>query len=72
VHNEGTTDPRRMARARGTDAPARLRALRRRYAERANNIVHWSDFETGGHFAALETPDLLVADIHEFFASRLA
>ena len=41
----------------------------RRYAERANNIVRWSDFDTGGHFAALETPDLLVADIRAFFAS---
>jgi len=41
----------------------------RRYAERANNIVHWSDFETGGHFAALETPGLLVQDIRTFFAS---
>ncbi len=44
----------------------------RRYAERANNIVHWSDFETGGHFAALETPDLLVQDIRTFFASLAA
>ncbi|HEX6519540.1 MAG TPA: epoxide hydrolase [Streptosporangiaceae bacterium] len=41
----------------------------RRYAEQANNIVHWSDFDTGGHFAALETPDLLVQDIRAFFAS---
>ena len=40
----------------------------RRYAERSNNIVHWSDFETGGHFAALETPGLLVQDIRAFFA----
>jgi pimeloyl-ACP methyl ester carboxylesterase len=44
----------------------------RRYAERANNIVHWSDFETGGHFAALEAPDLLVQDIRSFFASLAA
>src|SRR6266702_4029542 len=44
----------------------------RRYAERTNNIVHWSDFETGGHFAALETPDLLVRDIRAFFASLAA
>jgi pimeloyl-ACP methyl ester carboxylesterase len=44
----------------------------RRYAERANNIVHWSDFDTGGHFAALETPDLLVHDIRTFFASLAA
>ena len=41
----------------------------RRYAERANNIVHWSDFETGGHFAALETPGLLVQDVRTFFSS---
>jgi epoxide hydrolase len=40
----------------------------RRYAEQANNIVHWSDFDTGGHFAALETPHLLVADVRAFFA----
>jgi epoxide hydrolase len=44
----------------------------RRYAERANNIVHWSDFDTGGHFAALETPGLLVQDIRAFFASLAA
>jgi len=41
----------------------------RRYAEPVNNIVHWTDFETGGHFAALETPDLLVQDIRAFFAA---
>jgi len=34
-----------------------------------NNIVHWSDFDTGGHFAALETPGLLVHDIRAFFAA---
>jgi pimeloyl-ACP methyl ester carboxylesterase len=39
----------------------------RRYAERGNNIVHWSDFDTGGHFAAMETPDLLVGDVRAFF-----
>jgi epoxide hydrolase len=40
----------------------------RRYAEQTNNIVHWSDIDDGGHFAALETPDLLVADVRAFFA----
>ncbi|HET9847747.1 MAG TPA: epoxide hydrolase [Candidatus Dormibacteraeota bacterium] len=39
----------------------------RRYGEQANNIVHWSDFERGGHFAAMEAPDLLVEDIRGFF-----
>lgn len=39
----------------------------RRYAERSHNIVHWSEFDRGGHFAAIEAPDLLVADIRDFF-----
>lgn len=39
----------------------------RRYGEQANNIVHWSDFTRGGHFAAMEAPDLLVGDIQAFF-----
>jgi epoxide hydrolase len=39
----------------------------RRYGERGNTIVHWSDFDRGGHFAAMEAPDLLVGDIRTFF-----
>jgi pimeloyl-ACP methyl ester carboxylesterase len=35
--------------------------------ERDHNVVHWSEFSRGGHFAALEAPDLLVGDIREFF-----
>jgi len=39
------------------------------FAERDNsNIVHWSRFDEGGHFAALERPDLLAGDIRSFFA----
>src|SRR5262249_30201825 len=39
----------------------------RRYAERGNNIMHWSEFDRGGHFAAMEVPALLVGDVREFF-----
>jgi epoxide hydrolase len=39
----------------------------RRWAKRENNIVHWTEFDRGGHFAALEVPELLVADIRKFF-----
>ncbi|HET6704201.1 epoxide hydrolase [Amycolatopsis sp.] len=35
--------------------------------DREHTIVHWSEFSRGGHFAALEAPDLLVADVREFF-----
>jgi epoxide hydrolase len=37
-------------------------------AERDNaNIVHWSEFEQGGHYAVLEVPELIVADLRTFF-----
>jgi hypothetical protein len=39
----------------------------RRWAERENNIVHWTELEHGGHFAALEGPEVLVADMRKFF-----
>ena len=29
--------------------------------------LHWSEFDRGGHFPALEVPDLLVGDIRTFF-----
>lgn len=40
----------------------------RRFAERTNaNITSWTEFSAGGHFAALEAPELLVGDIRQFF-----
>lgn len=30
------------------------------------NIVHWSEFDRGGHFAAWEEPDLFTDDIRVF------
>ncbi|WP_344052749.1 hypothetical protein [Planotetraspora silvatica] len=34
-----------------------------------NAITHWSEFDTGGHFPAMETPGPLVTDVREFFRS---
>jgi epoxide hydrolase len=39
----------------------------RRLAERDHNVVHWSEFDRGGHFAAMEAPDLLIGDVRDFF-----
>jgi epoxide hydrolase len=30
-------------------------------------ISHWNEYDSGGHFAAMETPDLLVSDVRTFF-----
>ena len=48
--------------------PAEIGQPIRRFAEPSNpNIVHWSGFDRGGHFAAMEEPDLLVEDVRTFF-----
>ena len=39
----------------------------RRFAGQYDTIVHWTEFGRGGHFAAMEVPDLLVGDVREFF-----
>jgi pimeloyl-ACP methyl ester carboxylesterase len=39
----------------------------RMWAEAAFDLRQWSVFDTGGHFAALEEPTLLVDDIRSFF-----
>jgi epoxide hydrolase len=39
----------------------------RRLAERDHNIVRWTEFDKGGHFAALENPEFLIDDVREFF-----
>jgi microsomal epoxide hydrolase len=47
--------------------PADIFLPLRRLAERdLANIVHWSEFDRGGHFAALEQPDLFVGDLRAF------
>jgi microsomal epoxide hydrolase len=47
--------------------PREIAPAIRRFAERSNNIVQWSEFDRGGHFAAMEEPDLLVADVRQLF-----
>ncbi|MFI0449193.1 epoxide hydrolase family protein [Actinomadura sp. 6N118] len=41
----------------------------RSFAEQAYglNIVHWSEFGEGGHFAAMEVPGHFAGDVREFF-----
>ena len=41
----------------------------RAFAEKTySNIVHWSDMPRGGHFAALEEPQLMLEDLRAFVA----
>jgi pimeloyl-ACP methyl ester carboxylesterase len=41
--------------------------MTRAAASREHHLVRWSELPRGGHFAALEAPDLLVAELRAFF-----
>lgn len=38
----------------------------RSMVEKGYNIVHWRDFDHGGHFAALETGEVFAGDVRDF------
>ncbi|WP_280235246.1 hypothetical protein [Nocardia cyriacigeorgica] len=38
-------------------------------AEEQHTIVRWTELDRGGHFVAMEVPDLLTGDVREFFGS---
>jgi pimeloyl-ACP methyl ester carboxylesterase len=41
----------------------------RAMVERGYHVVRWTEFDTGGHFAGLEAPDLLLEDLRAFAAA---
>lgn len=47
--------------------PGELALPPRAWVEAQYNVVHWQEQARGGHFAALEAPELLVADIRNAF-----
>lgn len=67
--NDGTARPKEICSAPvgvcvfAHDIVQPIRSL----AEKNLNIVRWTEFERGGHFAALEVPDDLVNDLRAFF-----
>ena len=49
--------------------PGEITRTPRDWAERRYNITHWAELPRGGHFAAMEVPDLFAADIRQFFST---
>ena len=40
----------------------------RAFAERDHSVVHWTELDRGGHFLAMEQPELFATDVRGFFA----
>lgn len=53
----------------GAVFPAEIYITPRLWAETQYNIVRWTLMPRGGHFAAMEEPELLLEDVREFFAT---
>jgi len=47
--------------------PGEILRWPRSWVERQYNVVHWAPMPRGGHFAAMEQPDLFVEDLRTFF-----
>ena len=52
----------------GAIFPSEIYITPRLWAESQYNIVRWTQMPQGGHFAAMEEPDLLIEDVRAFFA----
>ncbi|WP_158807030.1 epoxide hydrolase family protein [Beijerinckia sp. L45] len=67
---------RRMPRGRRVEVPTAYAAYPdprsptppREWVERGYDVMRWREMPRGGHFAAMEAPDLFVADLREWAA----
>jgi microsomal epoxide hydrolase len=47
--------------------PKEILRYPRAWVERCYNVTYWSDMPRGGHFAAMEQPELFAGDVQRFF-----
>jgi hypothetical protein len=47
--------------------PGEIHQPPRAWLDRRFNVIRWTEMARGGHFAALEAPELLVDDIRQAF-----
>jgi microsomal epoxide hydrolase len=47
--------------------PGELTKMPRRWVEQHYNVTHWREQPRGGHFAAMEVPDVYVDELRTFF-----
>jgi pimeloyl-ACP methyl ester carboxylesterase len=67
-HMHGPPSPDRVTVPTGVARfPKEVLRYPRPWVERRYNVTHWTDMPRGGHFAAMEQPELFVADVRAFF-----
>jgi pimeloyl-ACP methyl ester carboxylesterase len=73
LYNENSKVPLRFSKDDFVKVPVGIAHFKkeapfppRLFIERGYNLQHWSDFDSGGHFAAMENPSTLAKDIISF------
>ncbi len=75
MYYEGAHDPAAWAPKDPSPTPVGVAVFQqsdvaiRHFAEQTNHIVHWSEFDRGTHFAAIDASDLMIRDIRAFVRS---
>ena len=74
LYNENSKNPLIIGKESFIKIPVGIARFRyedpfppRKFIERGFNIQQWTDFPDGGHFPAMEKPELLAEDIRNFF-----
>lgn len=70
AHGGGPKPPERVGIPTGVAAfPGEQVVLPREWAERNVNLKHFTEMKRGGHFAALEVPELYAKDVRDFISA---
>ena len=73
LYYENAHDPSAWAPKANSGVPTAVAVFQdgdiaiRRYGENSNNIVRWTEYPHGGHYAALTVPEVWLNDLREFF-----
>jgi pimeloyl-ACP methyl ester carboxylesterase len=73
IYYENAHDPSAWAPKANSGVPTAVAVFQdgdiaiRKYGEDSNNIARWTEYEHGGHYAALTVPDVWRNDVREFF-----
>jgi epoxide hydrolase len=73
MYYEGAHDPSAWAPKVNSGVPTAVAVFQdgdiaiRRYGESSHNIVRWTEYPHGGHYAALTVPEVWLNDLREFF-----
>ena len=69
-HADSRTGPEFVAVPTGVARyPKEVLRFPRAWVEKRYNVTYWADMPSGGHFAAMEQPELFVGDLRRFFAT---